>query len=59
MKDVNTLSIKEMAQLELKKEKAEEAKERLKELYSKKHDAEKIVKNIDREIDDYLEQLED
>lgn len=59
VEDLNKMSVKEMAQLELRKERADEAKEKLKSLYSKLHNAEMVCKNIQREVDDYLMQLDD
>ena len=51
-------SIKELAQEELQKEKVVEATKELKVLYKRLDSAQKIVRNIEREIEDYLEELE-
>lgn len=50
--------IKLKAKNEFIKEKSEEIVEKLKGLYEKKYAAEQIVKNIDREINDYEMELE-
>ena len=52
-------SIKELAQEELKSEKVREATIELKSLYRRLESAQKIVRNIEREIEDYLEELEE
>jgi tRNA pseudouridine-54 N-methylase len=59
VKDVNSMSIKEKALLELKEERTKEAKDKLKGLYRKQADAKKVLANIEREIEDYLLQLEE
>jgi len=51
-------SIKELAQEELQAENVKEATKELKGLYKQLASAEKIVRNIEREIDDYLEELD-
>ncbi len=50
--------VKLEAQNEVQKELFEKAKTRLLELYRKKSQAEKIVKNIDNEIADYEMELD-
>ena len=51
-------TIKEMAQEELRKERADKAKIKLKDLYRKQAAAKKVLANIDREIEDYLQELD-
>jgi flagellar biosynthesis chaperone FliJ len=58
MQDVKKMSIKEKALMEIREERAREAKEQLKKLYRKQADAKKILANVEREIEDYLEQLD-
>ena len=58
VKEVKELSVKEIALQELKKEQVKEATDELKELYRKLAAAEKVVRNIQREIDDYCEEIE-
>lgn len=43
---------------ELQKERVKEATEKLKNLYSKQDKARKVLKNIEREIEDYVQELE-
>ncbi len=45
------------AQKELNEEQIKKAKESLKKLYRQKQDAEQVVKNIDRQIADYLAEI--
>ena len=58
MKVVKELSIKEIAQAEVKEEAQSKAVKALKELYKQKASAELIVRNIDRQIEDYLAETE-
>lgn len=51
-------SISELAKSELENEKVKEATGELKVLYKKLDCAEKIVRNIEREIADYLEEID-
>lgn len=51
-------SIKEQALAELRNERIKEAKDALKSLLRRKADAKKVLANIQREIDDYMLQLE-
>lgn len=46
------------AMAELQKERVKEATSKLKDLYRQKDKAKKILRNVEREIDDYLEELE-
>lgn len=50
--------IKELAEAELRKEAINEATSGLKALYKKLKSAEKLVRNIEREIEDYCEEFE-
>ena len=43
---------------ELQKDKVKEATGRLKTLYKQRDSARKVLRNVDREIDDYLQELE-
>lgn len=52
-------AIKARAQQEIKEEIEKKATAKLKELYRQLEDANKVVRNIQREIDDYLIQLEE
>ena len=58
MEEVKKMSIKDLALAELAIEQTEDAKAALKVLYRKLVSAEKVCKNIQREIDDYLMKLE-
>jgi hypothetical protein len=51
-------TVKELALEEIKKEKAEIAKEKLKELYKKEQSAKKVLANIEREISEYIAELD-
>jgi len=51
-------SIKELAEDELRKEAIKEATGGLKALYKKLKSAEKLVRNVEREIEDYCEEFE-
>jgi len=55
---INSKEIKEQAKAEVLKERREEAIERFKELYNKLERARKVVKNIEREIEDLELELE-
>lgn len=46
------------AMAELQQEKVKQATLQLKTLYKRRDDARKILKNIEREIEDYLQELE-
>lgn len=59
VKDVDKMTIKEKALAELREERAKEAKDKLKGLYRRQADAKKMLGNIEREIQDYLQQLDD
>lgn len=59
VKDVDKMTIKEKALLELREERAKEAKDKLKGLYRRQADAKKMLGNIEREIEDYLMQLDE
>ena len=50
--------LSEMALSELEKELTTDAVKELKVLHKQLKDAEKVVRNIKREIDDYLEELD-
>ncbi len=43
---------------ELQQDKIKEATAKLKSLYKQRDDARKILRNVEREIEDYLEELE-
>ena len=58
LKEVKTKSLKELAQEEIKAEREEKAVKELKKLYRQQEDAKLIVRNIEREIEDYLAELE-
>lgn len=58
VKAIKSMSILEMAKAELKTERATKAKEKLKHLFSQQNSAKKVLKNIEREIEDYLNELE-
>jgi len=51
-------SISELAKAELETEKVKEATGELKKLYRELDAAEKIVRNVKRKIDDYLEEVD-
>jgi len=51
--------LKKAAMAELKEELSKEVVADLKELYAKREDAALILKNIDKEIEDYLETIEE
>ena len=53
-----TMSVKDAALAKVKEAKVEEATKKLVSLYSQLDDAKKIVRNIEREIDDYILTLE-
>ena len=53
------LSIREQAELEVRKELAAKALARMKSLLRQKADAEAIVKGIDQQIADYEQQIAD
>lgn len=55
---VEKKTISELAKAELRKERVKEATGGLKTLYKKLEAAEKLVRNIQREIDDYLEEID-
>jgi hypothetical protein len=59
VKDVDKMNIKEKALAELREERVKEAKDKLKSLYRKQADAKKVLANIEREIEDYLMQLDE
>jgi hypothetical protein len=59
MQDVKKMNIKEKALEELRQERTVEAKNKLKQLYRKQADAKRVLANIDREIEDYLAELDD
>ena len=59
LKSTAQMSVKEQALAELQQEKVAEATAKLKVLYSKLADAEKVVKQIQFEIDEYSASLED
>lgn len=46
------------AMAELQKERVKDATSRLKDLYRQRDKAKKILRNVEREIEDYLEELE-
>lgn len=52
-------TLAEIAQEEIKQEMEEKAKKKLKDLYRELHAAKKIVANIEREIEDYLLEIEE
>lgn len=56
---VDVKSIQEAAKAEIAKEAQETAVEKLKELYRKKEKAVLVVRNIDREIENYLADVSD
>lgn len=58
MKAVVAMSIDEIAKAELKEETTTKAVADLKEKYKALEKAKKIVRNLEREIADYLEELE-
>lgn len=51
------LDVKGVALARVKAKKVEAAVGKLEELYAKKEAAEKIVRNLDREIEDYLAEV--
>ena len=54
---IDIKKVTEEAASELTEERTKKAKEALKHLYRKKAQAEQVVKNIDREIADYVAEL--
>lgn len=58
MNVVKNQSVKEMALAEIRKEKAEAAKEKLKDLFKKQIAAKKVLANIEREISEYEAELD-
>jgi hypothetical protein len=54
---IDVKGIKEAARKEIAEEAAKQAVEKLKELYRKKEKAALVLRNIDREIDSYLEDI--
>lgn len=58
IKDLTKTGIIAAALAELQKEKVKEATGKLKELYTKLDKAKKIVRNLEREIEDYMQELE-
>lgn len=56
---INVEAIKHQAKEELQEEATKQAKEKLKGLYLKKEKAALVLKNIDREIESYLSQVEE
>lgn len=51
---IDVKAIQDQARKEIQQEVSETAVEKLKELYRKKEKAQLVVKNIDREIESYL-----
>jgi hypothetical protein len=51
-------TVKELALEELAKEQAQVAKEKLKDLYKKQTSAKKVLANIEREIEEYMLELD-
>lgn len=55
---INRTGIIAAAMAELQKERVKEATTKLKSLYDQERKAKKVLKNVQREIKDYLEELE-
>ena len=58
LKQMGTTGVIAAAMAELQKERIKDATGKLKELYARRDSAKKVYRNICREIDDYLEDLE-
>jgi t-SNARE complex subunit (syntaxin) len=58
VKKLGTTGVIAAALAELQKERVKEATGKLKELYDRRDKSKKIYRNVCREIDDYLEDLE-
>lgn len=58
LKEAKSKSLKDIALEEVKEERQKEAVKKLKKLYSNLEDAKLIVRNIEREIEDYIEEVE-
>ena len=58
LKKLGTTGVIAAALAELQKERVKEATGKLKDLYARRDAAKKIYRNVCREIDDYLEDLE-
>ena len=58
IKRIKATSVVAAAMAELQKEKVKEATTKLKSLYGDRDKARKVLKNIEREIEDYLQELE-
>ena len=56
--ELSAKRIKDQAEKEVRREREEEAIEKLKDLYRQKAKAEQAVKNIEREIEDTLHEIE-
>lgn len=56
---IDVKSIQELARKEIREETTKSAVARLKELYAKQEKARLVVRNIDREIESYLAEIED
>lgn len=58
LKQMGRTGVIAAALAELQQEKVKEATRELKTLYKRRDDARKILRNIEREIEDYLHELE-
>lgn len=58
LKQMGRTGVMAAALAELQQEKVKEATRELKTLYKRRDDARKILRNIEREIEDYLHELE-
>ena len=58
LKKLKKVGVIAAALAEIQQERVKEATSRLKDLYSQQNKARKVLRNIDREIDDYLMELE-